>query len=146
MFKLLVGAAIGAAAMWFLDPERGGDRRTQALGYARQGKEQAAQAGESVSQAVGSDEERAPAAERLNDPALQAKVESEIFRPEGAPKGEVSVNVEDGVVYLRGQLDDPGAIEALRDAAAKVDGVRRVESLLHGPGEPAPEKDESRSA
>ena len=146
MFKLLIGAAIGAAAAWFLDPERGGDRRTQALGYARQGKERAAQAGESLSQAVGSDGERAPAAERLNDPALQAKVESEIFRPEGAPKGDVSVNVEDGVVYLRGQLDDPGAIQALRDAASKVDGVRRVESLLHGPGEPAPEKDESRSA
>ena len=144
MFKLLIGAAIGAAAAWFLDPDRGGDRRTQALGYARKGKEQAAQAGESFSQTVGSDDERAPAGERLNDPALQAKVESEIFRPDDAPKGDVSVNVEDGVVYLRGALDDPSAIESLRESASKVDGVRRVESLLHKPGEPAPQKEESR--
>ena len=46
MFKLLTGAAIGAAAVWFLDPDRGGDRRTQVLGYARKGKDQAVQAGE----------------------------------------------------------------------------------------------------
>jgi osmotically-inducible protein OsmY len=145
MFKLLTGAAIGAAAVWFLDPDRGGDRRTQALGYARKGKDQAVQAGAGLSEKVGSGEERAPASERFNDAALQAKVESEIFRPEGAPKGEVSVNVEDGVVYLRGQLDDPSAIESLREAASKVDGVRRVESLLHEPGQPAPQKDEGRS-
>ena len=146
MFKLLTGAAIGAAAVWFLDPDRGGDRRTQALGYARKGKDQAVQAGEGLSDKVGSGDERAPASERFNDPALQAKVESEIFRPEGAPKGEVSVNVEDGVVYLRGQLDDPSAIESLRQAASKVDGVRGVESLLHEPGQPAPHKDEAHSS
>jgi osmotically-inducible protein OsmY len=52
----------------------------------------------------------------------------------------VSVNVEDGVVYLRGQLDDHDAIERLRDAAGKVEGVRAVESLLHTPDEPAPTK------
>jgi osmotically-inducible protein OsmY len=146
MFKLLTGAAIGAAAVWFLDPDRGGDRRTQALGYARKGKDQAVQAGEGLSEKVDSGEERAPESERFNDPALQAKVESEIFRPEGAPKGEVSVNVENGVVYLRGQLDDPSAIESLRGAASRVDGVRRVESLLHGPGQPAPQKEEGRSS
>ena len=146
MFKLLTGAAIGAAAVWFLDPDRGGDRRTQVLGYARKGKDQAVQAGEGLSDKVGSGDERAPASERFNDAALQAKVESEIFRPEGAPKGEVSVNVEDGVVYLRGQLDDPSAIESLRQAASKVDGVRGVQSLLHEPGQPAPHKDEARSS
>jgi osmotically-inducible protein OsmY len=153
MFKLLIGAAAGAAAVWFLDPERGEGRRSQALGYAQKGKEQAAQAGEtlgSTAQTVkgkvgleGSEEERPPAGERLNDPALKAKVESEIFRSEDAPKDKVSVNVEDGVVYLRGELDDPAAAERLREAASKVDGVRGVESLLHGPGEPAPTKEGS---
>jgi osmotically-inducible protein OsmY len=39
--------------------------------------------------------------------------------------------VEDGVVYLRGELDDEAKIEGLREAAAKVEGVRAVESLLH---------------
>lgn len=161
MFKLIVGALIGGAAVWFLDPDRGEGRRSQALGYAQKGtqkgKDQAAQAGESLSQGAqtaahtvkerassdDSPEESESASERLNDPALQAKVESEIFRPADAPKDSVSVNVEDGVVYLRGQLDDPAAIETLRQAASRVDGVRGVESLLHAPGEPAPAKEES---
>jgi osmotically-inducible protein OsmY len=153
MFKLLIGAAAGAAAVWFLDPERGEGRRSQALGYAQKGKEQAAQTGETLGQTAqtvkgkvgleGSEEERAPAGERLNDPALKAKVESEIFRSEDAPKDKVSVNVEDGVVYLRGELDDPEAVERLREAASKVDGVQGVESLLHGPDEPAPTKEGS---
>jgi osmotically-inducible protein OsmY len=140
MFKLLIGAAIGGAAIWFLDPERGGGRRTQALGIAQKGKQR-------VTEKVGSDtpdrQERAPAGERLNDPGLQAKVESEIFRADDAPKDKVSVNVEDGVVYLRGELDDPVAIEGLREAASNVDGVTEVRSLLHETGEPAPAKEEA---
>jgi osmotically-inducible protein OsmY len=144
MLKILFGAAIGAAAAWFLDPNDGTRRRhvlrDKTMKYARQGKAQAARkatyAGETVkgkATAVAPGTGREPAAERLNDPALQAKVESEIFRDPDAPKGQVSVNVEDGVVYLRGQLDDPAKIEALREAAAKVDGVRGVESLLTTP-------------
>ena len=45
----------------------------------------------------------------------------------------MSVNVADGVVYLRGELDDQAAIAELREAAGKVDGVRGVESLLSTP-------------
>ena len=118
MFKLLIGAAIGAAAAWFLDPNDGTRRRNLAQGKLTQVRGKA---------------ERGPADERLNDPALQAKVESEIFRDAAAPKGKVSVNVADGVVYLRGELDDDAAIAELRDAAGKVDGVRGVESLLSTP-------------
>jgi osmotically-inducible protein OsmY len=140
MFKLLIGAAIGGAAIWFLDPDRGGGRRTQALGIAQKGKQR-------VTEKVGSDtpdvQDRAPAGERLNDPGLQAKVESEIFRADDAPKDKVSVNVEDGVVYLRGELDDPAAAESLREAASRVDGVTGVKSLLHASGEPAPAKEET---
>jgi osmotically-inducible protein OsmY len=151
MFKLLIGAAIGAAAAWFLDPNEGTRRRNVArdrsLKFARQGKEEATKKAsyatntvKGTATAVAPGTGREPAAERLNDPALQAKVESEIFRSEDAPKDKVSVNVEDGVVYLRGELDDPSAIDSLREAASRVDGVRGVENLLHGPGEPAPTK------
>jgi hypothetical protein len=54
----------------------------------------------------------------------------------------VSVNVEDGVAYLRGQLEDRSAIDRLVEAVRQVEGVRDVQSLLHEPGEPAPAKDE----
>ena len=150
MFKLLIGAAAGAAAVWFLDPERGEGRRSQVLGYAQKGKEQAAQAGETLGQTAqtvkdkagseGSGDERAPASERLNDPGLQAKVESEIFRSEDAPKDKVSVNVEDGVVYLRGEVPDRAKMDELVAAARKVDGVKGVENLTHLPSEAAPTK------
>jgi osmotically-inducible protein OsmY len=141
MFKILIGAAIGAAAAWFLDPNDGTRRRNvvrdKTTKYARRGKEEAARkatyAGETVkgkATAVAPGTGREPAGERLNDPALKAKVESEIFRDPDSPKGQVSVNVEDGVVYLRGELDDEAKVESLREAAARVEGVRGVESLL----------------
>jgi osmotically-inducible protein OsmY len=141
MFKILIGAAIGAAAAWFLDPNDGTRRRNvvrdKTTKYARRGKEEAARkatyAGETVkgkATAVAPGTGREPAGERLGDPALKAKVESEIFRDPDSPKGQVSVNVEDGVVYLRGELDDEAKIEGLREAAARVEGVRGVESLL----------------
>jgi osmotically-inducible protein OsmY len=154
MFKVLFGAAIGAAAAWFLDPNDGTRRRNvvrdKATKYARQGKAEAARKasyaggaikGKATAAAPGTSRE--PPSERLNDPALQAKVESEIFREADVPKGQVSVNVESGVVFLRGEVEDGASIERLRDAAARVDGVRGVENLLHTPGEPAPTKDES---
>jgi osmotically-inducible protein OsmY len=151
MLKLILGAAAGFAAAWFLDPNDGARRRNvardKALKYARQGKDEAVRrAGYAAGQIKGAAAQKVPvggredAAERLNDPALKDKVESEIFREPDAPKDRVSVNVEDGVVYLRGQLDDRDAIERLRDAAGKVEGVRAVESLLHTPDEPAPTK------
>jgi osmotically-inducible protein OsmY len=154
MLKLIFGAALGAAAAWFLDPNDGTRRRNvtrdKALKLARQGKDRASQqatyAASTVkgkATAVSPTTSREPAGERLNDSGLQAKVESEIFRSADAPKDKVSVNVEDGVVYLRGELDDPAAAEGLREAASKVDGVRGVESLLHAPGEPAPTKEGS---
>jgi BON domain len=73
----------------------------------------------------------------LNDPALARKVESEIFRDADAPNGSVNVNVENGIVYLRGQVERSEDIEALVAKAEKVDGVHGVESLLHLPGTPA---------
>jgi osmotically-inducible protein OsmY len=144
MFKILFGAAIGAAAAWFLDPNDGTRRRNvvrdKTMKYARRGKDEAARKatyagtavkGKATAAAPGTGRE--PAEERLNDPALKAKVESEIFRDPDVPKGQVSVSVEEGIVSLRGEVEDPATIEALRDAAAKVDGVRGVESLLHTP-------------
>ena len=152
MRKLLFGALISAAARWFLDPERGSDRRSQlrdkAMMFGRQAKEGATG---TVSQVTSTMKSGGPSAVEdpyrdssvSNDPALQAKVESEIFRDADAPKGQVSVNTESGVVYLRGQLDSRDQIESLAEAAGRVEGVRGVENLLHTPGEPAPAKDES---
>jgi osmotically-inducible protein OsmY len=66
-----------------------------------------------------------------DDVTLARKVESELFRPADAPKGQVSVNVNDGVVELRGELPDQKQIDELGANAKKVDGVRDVRNLLH---------------
>ena len=47
------------------------------------------------------------------------------------PKGSISVNVNDGVVELRGELTDQKQIDELGDTAKKIDGVKDVRNLLH---------------
>jgi osmotically-inducible protein OsmY len=74
----------------------------------------------------------------VDDVTLAQKVESELYRDGGAPKGRISVNAADGVVQLRGEIEEPGLIEELVQRARSVDGVRDVENLLHLPGQHAP--------
>jgi hypothetical protein len=49
-----------------------------------------------------------------DDVTLARKVESELFRPADVPKGAISVNVNDGVVELRGELADQEQIDETR--------------------------------
>lgn len=72
-----------------------------------------------------------------DDVTLARKVETEIFRDADVPKGDINVNAERGVVYLRGEAKSPEQIEDLVTAAGKVHGVQSVENLLHLPGTPA---------
>jgi osmotically-inducible protein OsmY len=140
--------AIGAAGQYFLDPETGKRRRHMSKdrfgAFIRQRSDEASRKARYAAGAVkGAAHGAVPGTDggaELNDPALARKVETEIFRPAESPKGDVDVNVEDGVVYLRGQLDRQEQIEDLVQAAGAVEGVKRVESLLHVPGEPAPSK------
>ena len=71
--------------------------------------------------------------EALDDVSLARKVESVAFREAGVSKAHVSVNAENGVVYLRGRLESEREIEDLVRAAAAVEGVTRVENILHTP-------------
>ena len=66
------------------------------------------------------------------------QVESELFREENAPKGQISVNAANGVVQLRGEVEQPELIDELVQRARSVQGVRDVENLLHLPGQEAP--------
>ena len=83
---------------------------------------------------------RGTSPEELNDPTLARKVESEIFREDDAPKGSVNVNSENGVIYLRGEVDSQERIDSLGAAARKVAGVKEVKNLLHLPGTEAQTK------
>jgi BON domain len=77
-----------------------------------------------------------------SDPALAAKVSSEVL---GSYPG-VNINVEHGVVVLRGQLESEDRIAALEQSVRKVTGVLDVTNLLHVPGDPPPNVESARRA
>ena len=144
-----LGAAMGAALAYFFDPETGNRRRSmtrdRVLAFFRRSGRKAGSAGQTVkSQAYGMTKKAAHLKERPkeqpDDATLAAKVETELFRDADVPKGDINVNAENGVVYLRGQVADDGLVEALGKSAKKINGVREVENLLHTPGTPAPTK------
>jgi osmotically-inducible protein OsmY len=146
MKRTLSLAAVIAAAMYFFDRENGKRRRHMAAdrtaGFFRRkarlldrGRQRAFSAGYgTVQKAKHRNEEEKP---QPNDATLKAKVESEVFRDARVPKGRVDVNAENGVVYLRGEVDSPDLVAELEEATRKVHGVREVENQLHAPGSKA---------
>jgi len=75
---------------------------------------------------------------QYDDATLKDKVESELFRDEHEAKGAISVNAQQGVVQLRGELPSQDLIDALVDRTQQIHGVREVENLLHTTGTEAP--------
>ncbi len=75
---------------------------------------------------------------QYDDATLKDKVESELFRDEHEVKGSISVNAQEGVVQLRGELPSQDLIDALVARTRQIHGVKDVESLLHLPGTEAP--------
>jgi BON domain-containing protein len=148
-----IWAGIGAGLMFFFDPQQGNRRRKmladRTAGFFRRGARSAQQAGRGVAaEAYGVTQKVKHAREEekdLDDVTLARKVETEIFRDAEAPKGQVDVNVVEGVVYLRGEVEED-MIKDLEKAARKVAGVKGVENLLHKPGTAAPTAPEGSSS
>jgi osmotically-inducible protein OsmY len=147
--RFLRFAAIGAALVYFFDPQQGARRRNmlrdRVLAFFRRRGRQAQRMGRAASAEVYGAKQKAThlreEPKEFDDQTLKAKVESEVFRPADAPKGDVDVNVEDGVVYLRGQVERQEMVEDLERRVRSVQGVERVENLLHLPGTDAPTKE-----
>jgi hypothetical protein len=146
ILKLMLSAAAGAGLMYFLDPDRGRRRRAIAsdrlAASVRSSIRQGERAGRAASaQAYGAAQQVMHAADTEQPPpsdaALKAKVETVLFADQSFPKGRVNVNVEDGRVVLRGELERPDDITAAETRVRKIVGVREVENLLHLPGTPA---------
>ena len=142
----VLAAAAGAAGLTYLfDPQLGKRRRTRALqrtaGFARRRVRRATRAARHTGSEVrGLGRKATHPRWRQSAPAddvtLAHKVETEIFRPVGAPKGSVDVNAVDGVVWLRGQVNRLEQLHELEERARDVVGVKEVRNLLHLPGTP----------
>src|SRR4051794_7154157 len=141
-----LGAAAGAAAAHLLDPDSGRKRRNQMRDQAQSTATSAAaavqtQAQQAAGAVKGAAHSVTPGGTRLEDAddvTLARKVETEIFRPHDAPKGTVSVDVQAGVVYLRGEAP-PEWIDRLAGDAREIAGIKGVKNLLHTPGTPTPQ-------
>jgi len=144
VFSFALGAAAGAAAAHFLDPDSGRKRRNEARAQASSTATTAASAVQTQAQhAAGTVKGVAHTVtpsrhEPMDDATLADRVRSEIFRPADAPKGSVSVDVQAGVAYLRGEVADRSWIERLATETRKVEGITGVKNLLHTPGTATP--------
>ena len=144
--QFLFGGVLGTLGTLFFDPQQGRRRRKQLVdrtaGLFRRTGRRAERAGRGVgarvygmSQQVQHQKEEP---KEFDDATLTRKVETEIFRDADVPKGQINVNVQEGVVQLRGEVPNPDMLNDLVEKTRKVQGVRDVENLLHLPGTPAP--------
>ena len=141
-----LGALVGMALAYFLDPRAGRRRRhvmrDRTAAIVRRSARRTAQAGRLVAAEAHGTKQRVthlreePRA--YDDVTLARKVESEIFRHTDVPKGRIDISAADGVVGLRGEVERPELIDELVERTRRVMGVRDVENLLHLPGTPAP--------
>ena len=142
----ILGAAAGAAASFLLDPARGRSRRARLLDQGAATARRAGRRADHAFRRVRADvtgrieaarASRSPDTRPLDDGSLTDRVGSIVFRDATFPKGNVNVNVERGIVVLRGEVPDTATRERLVAEVEAVDGVWSVRDLLHLPGEEA---------
>ena len=143
MRKLLTMAGLGAATTYFFDPQSGARRRSMTRDrllafFRRRGRQLDRAAGNA--QGLAQKAKRLKQKEKLvdpNDATLARKVETKIFRDPDVPKGQIDVNAEDGIVILRGEVENDKLIKDLEEKTRSVQGVNGVENLLHVSGQAA---------
>ena len=112
MKKFVLGVVLAVAGRWFVADRR---RRAVVVGRAR-----------------GLIAKTHP--KDYDDATLKDKVESELFRDEHEVKGAVSVNAQEGVVQLRGELPSQDLIDALVERTKQIHGVRTSRACCTWPG------------
>ena len=142
MPRFAFAGAIGAALAYFFDPDNGRKRRKEAIKRAAKAFRQTGRKGQVIgAQAQGLKKKATHLKEQEkpqpDDVTLARKVESEIFRGADVPKGQINVNVQEGLVQLRGEVPRPEMIHDLETQVRRIQGVRDVENLLHLPATPA---------
>ena len=146
LIAFCAGMAVGALCVYLLDPELGNTRRKLAAnrtaGVTRRGLRGARRFGRKLSADVSGKMQAAihtrAAQQIVDDATLAHKVESILFRDPDIPKGDISINCEEGTVVLRGAISRTGLIPEIAQRVRDIDGVQDVRNLLHPAGTPAP--------
>jgi hypothetical protein len=156
---MFIAGAAAAAVRYLFDPEQGDARRTRlkeqvlsrlgdvggrakgsATSAAQQLKERAAELKDTAAPATST---IVVEVAEVDDQQLLARVQTDVLGRVDVPKDRIVVNVEDGIVVLRGELDSQAQIDDVLEKVGAVSGVRLIDSLLHVHGTPAPNKQEA---
>ncbi len=145
---LITGIALGAAAMFVLDPQNGRRRRSLA-------RDKAIKARNTVDRAITEDlpkqadyisgfaegakhkvkeiaeggSDRRPG----NEAVLVDRILSQVFRDPELPKGDINVDANGTTVFLRGSVDDDKLVDEIEKRVRAVEGVDDVVNLINQP-------------
>lgn len=153
-WAMVAGALAGALTVYLFDPQRGKARRAILVDWTsarlRRGVQSLNQLGRYSANTASAMPQRMislKSGQRRPTPddlTLRDRVESEVFRDPELPKGEINFDVSNGIVTIRGAVENAFRIATIEKAVFKVPGVTGVENLLHVSGTPAPNKAEAR--
>lgn len=136
----LLGLAVGAAAMYLLDPDRGRRRRALLRDQFVHGAHEAEDLRDTAASSARHLRNRARGVvaetrsrlqdARVEDSVLEGRLRAELGRLI-QPVGDIRAEVLDGAVRLTGTID-PGEEERLIRGLERVPGVQSVSSQLRG--------------
>jgi len=146
VIRLALVSGAGAAAAYFFDPERGVARRRQAqdqidakLRRRQADAERQARHAANVAQGEAAQAQGAGVPRPVDDVEVVNVVKQALGRLE-VDTSNVTVESVDGVVTVRGEIASREAKTAVEEAVTAAPGVIEVQSFLHTPGTPAPNK------
>lgn len=148
---VMLSGIMGAAFAYFLDPIQGTRRRTMARDRANSLLRRGTQSTGSSAQSL-RDRVQGTITERVSrphdntnpdDPTLKDRIESELTGDPRFSREHVNFLVVDGMVDIHGQLPSQQEIDDLIARVKAIRDVKGVQSYLHLPGTPAPNKEAS---
>lgn len=151
-FRLGLWLSAAGALAYFLDPRNGRERRARAKDQAgaklrRTGRDVEKKASYIQGKVEGAVSTVTSSSEPpADDKSLADRIKSEVLGGDRFEGHQVVVDAVDGVVALRGEVQQTEHIDELEKEVRKVPGVNDVENLLHLPGTPAPNKESSLGA
>ena len=146
LFRFALVSGAGAATAYFFDPDRGRARRAQAKDQAEALiRKRQADADRLARHEANVAQGQAAQAEGAGVPRPQDDVDvvqavKQVLAGLDADISQVTVESVEGVVTLRGQVESRAGMSAIQEAVGRAPGVIEVQSFLHTPGTPAPNK------